>query len=187
MVSFLQEPSIVANLQRAYTSGHLIGFSIEEGVDLSSLTNANDLLGLLANRAATVQQATGSPEPPYFLRVPDLANLSSDQISIIIGQGNYVLSTYNLDSYDYTLNDSNIITSFENILNQLSPNTKGGFISIQRDYIQASVEAVPGIIDYIQGRGVYSRDFGSMLQEWYSARTHQCFISSKHHHRKHIF
>ncbi|KAM0683654.1 hypothetical protein MDAP_001228 [Mitosporidium daphniae] len=153
VVSFLQEPSIVANLQRAYSSGHLIGFSIEEQVDLSALTNNDDLLALLADRAATIQRAIGSPEPPYFVRVPKISNLSDDQISAITDQGKYVLSTYNLDSYDYALNGTDILSSFKNVLDQLSPNTKGGFISVQRDYIQSSVDAVPDIIDYIQGKG----------------------------------
>lgn len=153
VVSFLQEPSIVANLQRAYATGHLVGFSLEPGANMASIKNPEDMLALLATHAAAVQRVTGSPQPPIFVRLPELANLSDDQISTIVTQGGYIISTYNLDSYDYADNGTEIVASFKSVLDLLSPNTKGGFISVQRDYIKESVQVVPDLLQYIQNKG----------------------------------
>jgi len=147
VVSYLSDPSVVANLQRAAQEGHTIGLSAEASLDLSQMNN-DDIFNAIDSRAQSIQSVTGLM--PKFLRIPNYKNLSDDQINFIISKG-YVLTTYNLDSYDYVTTD--VLKSFKDVLDKLSPNTKGAFISVQRDYILNSVNQVPDILDYVMGKG----------------------------------
>lgn len=147
VVSYLDNVAIVANLQRAASSGHLIGLSMEASLNLSGM-NDSALLDAIDVRAQAVQYYTGSK--PRFLRIPNYSSLSMDQLNLISSHG-YVITTYNIDSYDYTSSDS--LQNFKKVLDVLSNNTKGAFISVQRDSVQSSVQQTGSIIDYILGKG----------------------------------
>ena len=147
VVTYLSEATVVANLQRAAAEGHTIGLSIEANVDLSSQSDT-DIMGTIDSRANTIKSIIGVK--PYFLRIPNYSNMTDSQINLIFSKG-YILTTYNLDSYDYA--SPNVLQSFKNVLEVLSNNTKGAFISVQRDYIQDSANATPDILDYISSKG----------------------------------
>jgi len=147
VVTYLGEAVVVANLQRAASSGHAIGLSIEPSIDLSSMSD-DDIMSTIDSRAQQISSITGST--PVFLRLPNYLNMSITQLNMIISKG-YIITTYNLDSYDYQTTD--VLGSFQAVLNLLSPNTKGAFISVQRDYIETSVDATPQILDYIISKG----------------------------------
>lgn len=147
VVSYLSEVTVVANLKRAAGEGHTIGLSMEASVDLSKMSD-DDIFNTIDSRAQTIQSITGLT--PKFLRIPNYQNLSDAQIAFILSKG-YIITTYNLDSYDYDQTD--VLSSFKNVLELLSPNTKGAFISVQRDYIQNSVNQLPQILDYVMGKG----------------------------------
>ena len=147
VVTYLSEATVVANLQRAAAEGHTIGLSIEPNVDLSSQSDT-DIMGTIDSRANTIKSIIGVK--PCFLRIPNYSNMTDSQISLIFSKG-YILTTYNLDSYDYA--SPNVLQSFKNVLEVLSNNTKGAFISVQRDYIQDSANATPDILDYISSKG----------------------------------
>ena len=147
IVTYLSEASVVANLQRAASEGHTIGLSIEANLNLAELSDA-EIIDAVQSRAEIIEQIVGFK--PTFLRIPNYKDLSSDQIRLIISKG-YIITTYNLDSYDYS--SPNVLQSYKNVLDLLSPNTKGAFISVQRDYIQDSANATPDIIDYVMEKG----------------------------------
>lgn len=147
VVTYLNEATTVANLQRAASEGHCIGLSIEPSVDLSSQSDS-EMMESIDSRADTLKSVIGIR--PYFLRIPNVANMTDAQINLIKSKG-YVITTYNLDSYDYS--SPNVLQSFKNVLDVLSNNTKGAFISVQRDYIPESANATPDILDYVMGKG----------------------------------
>lgn len=148
VVTYLGEAVVVANLKRAASSGHTIGLSLEASIDLSSMSD-DDIMATIDSRAQQLGSITGFN--PVFLRLPNYQNMSLAQLNMIISKG-YVITTYNLDSYDYKAN-IDILSSFKNVLDLLSPNTKGEFISVQRDYIQESVDATADILDYVIKKG----------------------------------
>lgn len=147
VVTFLNEAVVVANLQRAAEEGHLIGLSLEEDFELDGLSD-NDLIGEIDERAEIIKQKIGYK--PVYLRIPNYKKLSSEQMALITKKG-YIISTYNIDSYDYGKND--ILGQYKLTLEKMSPNTKGGFISVQRDYLDASAEATGEVIQYIIDKG----------------------------------
>ena len=147
IVTYLSEASVVANLQRAAAEGHTIGLSIEANLNLAEMTDS-EIVDAVYSRAEIIEQIIGFK--PVFLRIPNYKDLSNEQIKLIISKG-FILTTYNLDSYDYS--SPNVLQSYKNVLDLLSINTKGAFISVQRDYIQESANATPEIIDYIMEKG----------------------------------
>ena len=147
VVTFLNEAPIVANLQRAAEEGHLIGLSLEEDFELDGISD-DDLLHEINERADIIKQKIGYK--PVYLRIPKYKKLSSEQLDKIISKG-YIISTYNIDSYDYS--KDNILAVYKQILDKMSPNTKGGFISVQRDYLESSAAATGDVIDYVLEKG----------------------------------
>jgi peptidoglycan/xylan/chitin deacetylase (PgdA/CDA1 family) len=147
IVTYLSEASVVANLQRAAAEGHTIGMSLEANLNLADMTEA-EVIDAVHSRAEIIEQIVGFK--PVFLRIPNYKDMSNEQIRALIAKG-YIITTYNLDSYDYS--SPNVLQSYKNVLDLLSPNTKGAFISVQRDYIQDSANATPDIIDYIMDKG----------------------------------
>ena len=147
IVTYLQEASVVANLQRAAAEGHTIGLSMEASVDLSEMSDA-EMISAVESRAEIIESVVGFK--PVFLRIPNYKDMTHDQIRVLMAKG-YIVTTYNLDSYDYS--SPNVLQSYKNVLDLLSTNTKGAFISVQRDYIQGSASSTPEIIDYILDKG----------------------------------
>ena len=147
IVTYLSEASVVANLQRAAAEGHTIGLSMESNLELADMSDA-ELLSAVDSRAEIIESVVGFK--PVFLRIPNHKNMTHDQIRVLMAKG-YIVTTYNLDSYDYS--SPNVLQSYKNVLDLLSTNTKGAFISVQRDYIQDSANATPDIIDYVMEKG----------------------------------
>jgi peptidoglycan/xylan/chitin deacetylase (PgdA/CDA1 family) len=130
VVNYLNDPTVVANMQRAASEGHTIGLSMEQAVDLSGMSH-DDISATIDSRAQSINAVAGVT--PKFLRIWNYRNLSDDQISFILSKG-YVITDYNLDSYDYDQQD--VLGQYKKVPDLLSPNAKGSIISIQRDYIQ---------------------------------------------------
>ncbi len=151
LVTYLQDVSIVANLQRAVMTGHLIGLSIEQDLDLARM-DIEMILSVIHSRVDALHNIIG--QKPMYLRIPNVGSLKAEQIQAITKAG-FIITTYNLDSYDYAIQttEDSVISSYKNILELLSNNTKGGFISVQRDTVAPSVRATSVIIDYIQSKG----------------------------------
>lgn len=147
VVSFLDEVTVVANLQRAAKEGHLIGLSIEDSLDLSDLSKEG-ILDAINARAEVIKSIIGYK--PVYLRISKYKELSADTIQYIIDKG-YIISTYNIDSYDYSTKD--ILGQYKATLEKLSPHTKGGFIGVQRDLIDDSAAATDNVIAYILEKG----------------------------------
>ena len=101
-------------------------------------------------RAHILQSQAGMATKPRYLRMKNVYSFSDEQLRVIIQHG-YVLTTYNLDSYDYR--GESVLKSFTDPLDKLSPNTKGAFISIQRDLLEASAQSTGDIIDYLTHKG----------------------------------
>ncbi|KAM0681872.1 hypothetical protein MDAP_002837 [Mitosporidium daphniae] len=147
VVTFLNEAAIVANLQRAAEEGHLIGLSLEEDFELNGISD-EDLLDEISARADIIKQVVGYK--PVYLRIPKYKDLGIEQLQKIISKG-YIISTYNIDSYDYSKDD--ILGVYKQTLDKMSPNTKGGFISVQRDYLASSASATENVIEYVLEKG----------------------------------
>lgn len=147
VVTYLQDVTVVANIQRAAMDGHLIGLFIEQSLDLTKLSD-EDILSSINSRAEVLASVTGYK--PKFIRIHNYQDLSEAQIKMIHAAG-YQITTYNLDSYDY--NTPDCINSFKKILDLLSTNTKGAFISVQRDYVPESTQSAGAIFDYVLSKG----------------------------------
>jgi peptidoglycan/xylan/chitin deacetylase (PgdA/CDA1 family) len=151
VISHLNDVSIVANLQRAAQDGHLIGLCLEQSLNSTAMrgptdastSNYADLLKAVDERASIVQGYIGYK--PRFLSIPDYTAWGVDALDAIVKHG-YVITTY-----DYR--DTDILRNFKSVLDTLSPNTKGAFISVQRDGVAASVNQTGAIIDYIIEKG----------------------------------
>ena len=152
VVTYLNEVTIVANLQRAASEGHLVGLELEQSLNASSLglggSNYTSILAAIDERAAIIQHFTGYK--PTHLSIPDYSSWPLPALDAVTAHG-YSITTYNLDSYDYR--DANVLQNFESVLNTLSPNTRGAFISSQHDNVAASVNQTGAIIDFIIGKG----------------------------------
>ena len=151
LVTYLQDVSIVANLQRAAMTGHLIGLSIEPDLDLFRM-DVETILAVIRSRVDALYNVIG--QKAIHLRLPNVFKLKPFQLEAITKAG-FIITTYNLDSYDYApqATEESIVAGFRNVLELLSNNTKGGFISVQRDTVASSVQVTSKIIDYVQSKG----------------------------------
>jgi len=143
---YLDDPIIYANLVRAGSSGHLIGLRLGDSWDgsTSAATAVND-----ANTAASAIEGVVGYKP-IFIRFP-FTKVSGDVLAALINAG-YIVTTYNLDSMDYSAG-ANVLQNFKNFLDALTSTTKGAFISVQRDIVDSSVSATPSVIDYVKSKG----------------------------------
>ena len=148
---YLENPVVSANLRRAATEGHLIGLFVKDNI------KEENVKVYLNNACATMKQYINYQ--PTFLRFTTPG--PSDKMLKIVTELGYKVTSYNLDSQDYSYanettennGEGNVYRTIRGVLDQIVPPTLGSFICVQRDIVQASVMQMPAILKYVKGRG----------------------------------
>ena len=145
---YLQNPAIMAYLRSASRDGHIVGLFINENVTLDSVSD------YLKNKTSIIERFTG--QKVVFLRFA--LPLPSNDILAKINQLGYIVTTYNLDSKDYSFQTSvpgwnPIYDEFKRQLDQIVEPARGAFIVVQRDLIAPSVNQTDMMIEYAKKKG----------------------------------
>lgn len=143
---FLTDPAVQSMVQRIASSGHLIGLRTEASWNL--LTMSDDQIRSSIARQANVM-ASFIGYFPKFIRLP--YNGYDERVLRAVESTGAVVTTHNLESYDYTNDGNRVLNAFQLAVG-LAGN-QGNFISLQHDSIQSSVAATPKIIDNIKANG----------------------------------
>lgn len=143
---YLTDPAVQSMVQRIASSGHLIGLRTEASWNL--LTMSDDQIRSSVARQANVM-ASFIGYYPKFIRLP--YNGYDERVLRAVESTGAVVTTHNLESYDYTGDGNRIVNSFQLALSLAG--SGGNFISIQHDSIPSSVAVTPKVIDGIKGAG----------------------------------
>ncbi len=144
---YLTDPNIQAMIQSIAADGHLIGLRTEADWDLLSMSDEQIRAGL-ARQANVLASFIGYT--PKFVRLP--YNKYDDRVLRAVESTGLVVSSFNLESYDYTGDSKKIFDSIKLSLS-LTGNGAGSFISIQHDGVQQSVGVTGKVIDLIKSKG----------------------------------
>lgn len=144
---YLTDPNIQAMIQNIASDGHLIGLRTETDWDLMSMSKEQIQAGL-ARQANVLASFIGYT--PKFVRLP--YNKYDDRVLRAVEETGLVVSSFNLESYDYTGDSKKILDSIKLSLS-LTGSGAGSFISIQHDGVQGSVGVTDKIIDEVKRKG----------------------------------
>ncbi|ORX90362.1 glycoside hydrolase/deacetylase, partial [Basidiobolus meristosporus CBS 931.73] len=132
-------------LLRAYSEGHQIGLHTWSHANLNSLSESS-IRQEMEETSDAVARVIG--RRPRYMRCPYEA--CNERVLKILAEMDYQPVGWSLDTDDWrTLSSDHTIKAYENTLNDKSE----GFISLQHDIYQSTVEAAPRIIETIRARG----------------------------------
>ncbi|KAI7862488.1 hypothetical protein BDF14DRAFT_1974347 [Spinellus fusiger] len=144
-------------IQRIYDSGHQIASHTYSHPHLMSLTNEEIIYEVKATEEA-IRDIIGVT--PKYIRPP--FGEADDRVKGLLKAMGYKILMWNVDPTDYDVYmmpdvDSRIQGAFKKAASGtdtgLNANEDPGFISLQHDLYQQSIEQVPNIIEYLQGKG----------------------------------
>lgn len=144
---YLTDPNIQSIIQRISKAGHLIGLRTEADWDLFNMSDEQIRAGV-ARQANVLASFIGYT--PGLIRLP--YNKFDDRVVKAIESTGLVVSSFNVETYDYTGNSDRIVKSIQLSLS-LTGKGAGSFISIQHDGVQQSVGATAKIIDLVKSYG----------------------------------
>lgn len=144
---YLTDPNIQSIIQRIAKAGHLIGLRTEADWDLFNMSDDQIRAGV-ARQANVLASFIGYT--PGLIRLP--YNKFDDRVVKAIESTGLVISSFNVETYDYTGSHDRIVKSIQLSLS-LTGKGAGSFISIQHDGVQQSVGATAKIIDLVKSYG----------------------------------
>lgn len=144
---YLTDPNIQSIIQRIAKSGHLIGLRTEASWNLFDMSDEMIRAGL-ARQANVLASFIGYT--PRVVRLP--YDKFDDRIVRAVESTGLVVSSFSVETYDYTGSADRIVKSIQLPLS-LAGKGAGSFISIQHDGVQQSVAATAKIIDLVKGYG----------------------------------
>lgn len=144
---YLTDPNIQSIIQRIAKSGHLIGLRTEADWDLFNMSDDQIRAGV-ARQANVLASFVGYT--PSFIRLP--YNKFDDRVVKAVESTGLIVSSFNVETYDYTGNPDRIVKSIQLSLSLVGKGS-GSFISIQHDGVQQSVGATGKIIDLVRSYG----------------------------------
>jgi len=143
----LADPGVQTTVKRIHSAGHLIGTRTEANWDLAKMSE-DQLTSAVARQSNVLGQFLGYY--PKLLRLP--YGKVSGKIQSALESSGAIITTHNLESYDFTKDQGRIQSAF-NLAMGLKSSGSASFISLQHDAVKSSVDAVPGIIDSIKKHG----------------------------------
>lgn len=143
----LTDPTIQSLLKRISSAGHLIGIRTEPEWDLLKMSD-DQLRSAVARQSEIMRQFIGYY--PKLLRLP--YRKYDDRVLKALESAGAIITTHNLESYDYTDNAKRIVSAFKLAMG-LKSASSASFISIQHDSSKNSVASTPEIIDAIKASG----------------------------------
>eukprot|EP00917_Polyrhabdina_sp_WS-2016_P002838 GHVP01006195.1.p1 GENE.GHVP01006195.1~~GHVP01006195.1.p1 ORF type:complete len:290 (-),score=44.65 GHVP01006195.1:32-901(-) len=153
-VNYLENPVILAYLRKAVLDGHLIGIFVPNEPEKDGITEDKRIELYLKRTSALIQKYIN--HTPRFLRFahpgPGKAVVKK------LESAGYIVTAFNLDSQDYeyaadSSDKSSIFQHFKKTLDQILPPSKGAFISVQRDEVEASARQCEQIVAYVLKQG----------------------------------
>jgi len=146
VTQYLADPNVLATVQRAASEGHYIGLRSETTWNLMTMSS-EEITSEVKRTASVMAQFTNVV--PKVIRLPYKG--FDDRVRIAVEAAGMTITEQSMDSYDSTGTSDQIYNAFK-IAISLYADGKGKFISIQHDGVQASVAAVPQIIDLIASK-----------------------------------
>lgn len=143
----LTDPEVQSMVKRIHNAGHLIGTRTETNWNLAQISE-DQLASAIARQSNVLSQFIGYY--PVLIRLP--YGKITGKVQSGLEKAGAVITTHNLESYDFT-KDQNRIQSAFNLAMGLKSSGSASFISLQHDAVKASMDAVPGIIDSIKKNG----------------------------------
>lgn len=143
----LADPEVQSMVKRINSGGHLIGTRSEANWDVAKMSE-DQLTSAIARQSNVLSQFIGYY--PKLIRLP-YGKVSGKTQSALEGAG-AIITTHNLESYDFTKDPGRIKSAF-NLAMGLKSSGSASFISLQHDAVKSSVDATPEIIDSIKKRG----------------------------------
>jgi len=144
---YLTDPNIQAIIQRISKAGHLIGLRTEADWNLFEMSDDQIRAGL-ARQANVLASFIGYT--PGVVRLP--YDKFDDRIVKAVESTGLVVSSFSVETYDYTGSADRIVKSIQLPLSLIGKGA-GSFISIQHDGVQQSVAATAKIIDLVKSYG----------------------------------
>lgn len=140
--NYFTDPTVVARVKRIAAEGHLIGIAGNPNTDYRTVSTTDIVNDF--NRAATVI-ASLTGYWPKVVRMP-FNKFDNRVVGALEGAGFYV-TQHNLDSFDYTVPDSEKIYSAFQLSFALHADGEGNFIALQHDAVEGNIKALPDIVD----------------------------------------
>ena len=144
---YLTDPNVQSTIQRIAADGHLIGLRTDPSWDLFQMSD-DQIKASIARQSQVMAQFVGYQ--PILIRLP--YQKFDDRVLRAVESTGAIVSTYNLETYDYT-GDSNRILKAYQVSLSLAGSGAGSFISVQHDGVSASVAIFPQVVDLVQNLG----------------------------------
>jgi len=140
----IMDPNVQSLIATCAKKGHIVGLrtSVDPGMDPQAAK------AFIARQANVLGNFIGYT--PKFLRLP--YGKSSDKIAALVEQMGMVVTSFNIETYDYNKSGTQVLGAIKLALS-LKAKGSGSFISIQRDAVQSSVAITGDMINAIKASG----------------------------------
>lgn len=148
--SFENNAVLMAYANQAYAQGHLIG--LRTSIALENLTQT-ELVEYFQTEKEKLESLVNMNEAIRYLRVG--YNEVSDRVVKAAKMADLVLTSFNLDSYDYRPNATAEIIeqNVEKVVETIDPPALGDFVIKQISTVAETANATPFIVDYLKEKG----------------------------------
>lgn len=144
----LTDPAVQASIGAISAAGHLIGLRTESDWDLLKMSD-EQIRSSIARQANVMASFIGYY--PKFVRLP--YGGYDDRVLKAVESTGAVVTTHNLETYDYTNDGNRVVNAVQLATSLLAPGA-GSFIVVQHDGVQQSV-AVTGKVVEIASKAAY--------------------------------
>lgn len=140
----IMDPNVQSLIATCAKKGHMIGLrtSVDPNMDPQAAK------AFIARQANVLGNFIGYT--PKFLRLP--YGKSSDKVAALCEQMGMVVTSFNIETYDYNKSGSQVLGAIKLALS-LKGRGSGSFISVQRDAVQSSVAVTGDMISAIKAAG----------------------------------
>lgn len=143
----LTDPAVQSSIQAISAAGHLIGLRTEADWDLMRMSD-DQIRASIARQANVMASFIGYY--PKFVRLP--YGGYDDRVLHAVESTGAVVTTHNLETYDYTNDGNRVINAVQLATSLLAPGS-GSFIVVQHDGVQQSVAVTGKVVDIATGAG----------------------------------
>jgi peptidoglycan/xylan/chitin deacetylase (PgdA/CDA1 family) len=141
----LTDPAVQSSIQAISSAGHLIGLRTEADWDLLKMSD-DQIRSSIARQANVMASFIGYY--PKFVRLP--YGGYDDRVLRAVESTGAVVTTHNLETYDYTNDGNRVVNAVQLATSLLAPGA-GSFIVVQHDGVQQSVAVSGKVIDIAAG------------------------------------
>lgn len=140
----LTDPAVQSTLQMISSAGHLVGLRTEADWDLMKMSD-DQIRSSIARQANVMASFIGYY--PKFVRLP--YGGYDERVLRAVESTGAVVTTHNLETYDYTNDGNRVINAVQLATSLLAPGA-GSFIVVQHDGVQQSVAVTGKVIEVAQ-------------------------------------